>query len=193
MIIQNLQTHYVVWMMKILATKLYMKKIFNMTVSNLFHRYHIQDTVCEITHSNKKFREELLAYFPFKQHGPRRKLRLQQLFVAAGMRLTSYWFATIREYTEKPTDVPSRSRSSAPLTLFITNRSAEAQTGAENGAERCKISTHCFTLKSRFPLLVAVIAFIQSRVIYLFKIARRHMANTERHSSSQTELLKGGK
>jgi hypothetical protein len=89
--------------MKILATKPYMK-IFDMTASNLFHRYRIQDTVCEITHSNKKFREELIAYFPFKEHGPRRKLRLTQLFFATGMCLSSHCLATIRGYTERPID-----------------------------------------------------------------------------------------
>jgi hypothetical protein len=31
---------------------------------------------------NKKFREELIAYFPITRHGPRKKRRSQQFFVA---------------------------------------------------------------------------------------------------------------
>jgi hypothetical protein len=41
------------------------------------------------------------------QHGPHRKRRLQQFFVAAGKYLPSCYLATIGEYTSRPTESPS--------------------------------------------------------------------------------------
>jgi hypothetical protein len=53
---------------------------------------------------NKKFWDELLAYFPSIRHGPQRKRRLQQSFVAGGPCLPSCYLPTIGRYTEKHTD-----------------------------------------------------------------------------------------
>jgi hypothetical protein len=49
------------------------------------------------------FWEELIAYSPFIRHGPHRKRRLQQIFVAAGTCLLSHCLAMIGGYTERPT------------------------------------------------------------------------------------------
>jgi hypothetical protein len=46
------------------------------------------------TNNYKKFWEELIAYFPLIRHGPHRKRRLQQFFVAAGKSLPSRCLAT---------------------------------------------------------------------------------------------------
>jgi hypothetical protein len=56
--------------------------------------------------SSKKFWEELIAYFPLIRHGPHRKRRLQQFFVAAGTSLPSCYLATIDGYVYTPTDSP---------------------------------------------------------------------------------------
>jgi hypothetical protein len=45
-----------------------------------------------------------MAYFPYIQQGPHRKRRLQQIFVAKGTYLRSYYLATIGGYTDRPTD-----------------------------------------------------------------------------------------
>jgi hypothetical protein len=46
---------------------------------------------------NKRFWEELIAYFPFLWHEPRKKQHLQQLFTAMGTSLPSYYLATMGE------------------------------------------------------------------------------------------------
>jgi hypothetical protein len=56
--------------------------------------------------NNKKFWEELIAYFPMIRYGPHRKRRLQQFVVAAGTSLPSCYLATIGGYTNRPTDWP---------------------------------------------------------------------------------------
>jgi hypothetical protein len=43
---------------------------------------------------NKKFWEELIAYFPFIRHGANIKRRLQKFFIAAGTSLPSCYLAT---------------------------------------------------------------------------------------------------
>jgi hypothetical protein len=50
--------------------------------------------------------EELIAYFPLILHGQHTKRRLQQLFVAAGTCLPSYYLAMIKGYTDTHTDSP---------------------------------------------------------------------------------------
>jgi hypothetical protein len=45
---------------------------------------------------NKKLWEKLIAYFPLILHGPHRKRRLQQFFVAPGTCLASRCLATVR-------------------------------------------------------------------------------------------------
>jgi hypothetical protein len=50
-----------------------------------------------------KFWEELMAYFPLIQHGPYRKQRLQQFFVAVGTPSPSCYIATIMGYTDPQT------------------------------------------------------------------------------------------
>jgi hypothetical protein len=57
-------------------------------------------------YNNKKFWEELIAYFPFIRHEPHRKRRLQRFFFAAGTSLPSRYLATIGGYTERPRDSP---------------------------------------------------------------------------------------
>jgi hypothetical protein len=52
----------------------------------------------------KKFWEELMAYFPLKQHEPHRKRRLKLFFVAAGTFLLSHCLAKKIGYTDRPTD-----------------------------------------------------------------------------------------
>jgi hypothetical protein len=47
-----------------------------------------------------------MAYFPLILHGPHRKRRLQQFFVAAGTTLPSCFPAAIGGYTDRPTDSP---------------------------------------------------------------------------------------
>jgi hypothetical protein len=54
-------------------------------------------------HNDKKFREELIVYFPLLRDGQPRKRRLQQFFVAAGMSLANCYLATIG-YTDRPTN-----------------------------------------------------------------------------------------
>jgi hypothetical protein len=55
---------------------------------------------------NKKLGEDLIAYFPLIRHEPHRKRRFQQFQDAAGMYLPSRCLATIRGYTDGPTDSP---------------------------------------------------------------------------------------
>jgi hypothetical protein len=63
------------------------------------------EPLAEYTPKNsKKFWEELFPSFPLIRHGPHRKRRLQQFFVAAGTSLPSCYLATIGGYTERPTD-----------------------------------------------------------------------------------------
>jgi hypothetical protein len=50
--------------------------------------------------------EELMAYSPLIRHGPHRKQRLQQLFVAAETSLPSRCIATIRGYAQKDPQTP---------------------------------------------------------------------------------------
>jgi hypothetical protein len=45
---------------------------------------------------NRKYWEELIAYFPLTRNGPHRKRRLKQFFVAAGTSLPNPYLATIR-------------------------------------------------------------------------------------------------
>jgi hypothetical protein len=49
---------------------------------------------------NKKFWEELIAHLLLIQHGPHRKRRIQQFFVAAGTCLQSRCLATTGGYTD---------------------------------------------------------------------------------------------
>jgi hypothetical protein len=53
---------------------------------------------------NKKFWEELIAYFPLIRYRPHRKRRLRQLFVATGTCLRNHCLATIGRITHRPTD-----------------------------------------------------------------------------------------
>jgi hypothetical protein len=55
---------------------------------------------------NKKFWEELIAYFPLIRHGQHRKRRLQQFVVATETSLLSCYLAMILGYTDRPTDSP---------------------------------------------------------------------------------------
>jgi hypothetical protein len=55
---------------------------------------------------NKKFWEELIAYFPLIRHGQHRKPRLQQFLVAAGTCLPSCCLSATRGYTGWPTLSP---------------------------------------------------------------------------------------
>jgi hypothetical protein len=55
---------------------------------------------------NKKFREELIAYFLLIGYEPHRKRRLQNFFGAAGKFYPSFYLVTIEGYTERPTDSP---------------------------------------------------------------------------------------
>jgi hypothetical protein len=48
----------------------------------------------------------MITYFPLIRHGPHRKRRFQQFFMAAGTCLPSRCLATIGEYTVRPTDFP---------------------------------------------------------------------------------------
>jgi hypothetical protein len=54
--------------------------------------------------NNTKFWEELIAFITLIRHGPHRKRRLQQFFLATGRSLPSSSLATIGGYTDKPTD-----------------------------------------------------------------------------------------
>jgi hypothetical protein len=56
--------------------------------------------------SNRKFWEELNAYFLLIQHRQHWKRSLQQFFVAAGTSLQGWYLSTIGGYTHKPTDSP---------------------------------------------------------------------------------------
>jgi hypothetical protein len=58
----------------------------------------------ELNDNCKKFKEVLIAYFPLIRHGPHRKRRLQQFFIAVGKSLPSFYLATIGGYTDRPTD-----------------------------------------------------------------------------------------
>jgi hypothetical protein len=53
---------------------------------------------------NKTLWEQLIAYFPLIRHGPPRKERLHQVFVAAGTSLSSCHLATIEGYKGRLTD-----------------------------------------------------------------------------------------
>jgi hypothetical protein len=55
---------------------------------------------------NNKLWEKLIAYFSLILHGPHRKRHLQHFFVAAETSLPSCYPATIRGYTDRPTDSP---------------------------------------------------------------------------------------
>jgi hypothetical protein len=48
----------------------------------------------------KKFSEVQIAWFPLIRHGPRRKRRQHQFFVAPGTSLSSCYLATVRVYTD---------------------------------------------------------------------------------------------
>jgi hypothetical protein len=48
--------------------------------------------------------EELITYFPLIRHGPQRKQYLQQFFIPTGTCLPSHCLATLRRYTDRPTD-----------------------------------------------------------------------------------------
>jgi hypothetical protein len=50
-----------------------------------------------VNYLHKKFWKELIAYFPLKRHGPHRKWRLRQLFIAAGTSLSSCYLVTIKD------------------------------------------------------------------------------------------------
>jgi hypothetical protein len=67
-----------------------------------FYDRWINDFI-RISREYKKFLEEIIAYFPLIRHGPHRKRRLQQFFVAAGTRLPSHCRLTIGGYTDRPT------------------------------------------------------------------------------------------
>jgi hypothetical protein len=56
------------------------------------------------TFQKEKLREELIAYFLLIRHGPHRKRRSRQFFVAAGTSLPSCYLAIIGGYTNRPTD-----------------------------------------------------------------------------------------
>jgi hypothetical protein len=56
-----------------------------------------------VPHLNRKFWYKLIAYFSLIRHGPLRKQRLQQFFVAAGTSLPSCYLATIGGYTDPQT------------------------------------------------------------------------------------------
>jgi hypothetical protein len=58
---------------------------------------------------NKKFWEELTAYCPLIRHGPHRKRRLQQFFVAAGASSPSCYLATTGGYTDPLTHASNNS------------------------------------------------------------------------------------
>jgi hypothetical protein len=66
-----------------------------MTITNLalFTRFQSRSLILK---QNKKFWEELMAYFPLIQHGPHRKRHLQQFLFPAGTCLPSRCLATIR-------------------------------------------------------------------------------------------------
>jgi hypothetical protein len=51
---------------------------------------------------NEKFWEGVISYFSLIRHGPHRKRRLQQFFVAAGTSLISCYPVTIGVYTDSP-------------------------------------------------------------------------------------------
>jgi hypothetical protein len=53
---------------------------------------------------NKKFWEELIAYFPLMLHGLHRKRRLKQFFVAMGKSLLRCYLTTIGGYTGRHID-----------------------------------------------------------------------------------------
>jgi hypothetical protein len=55
---------------------------------------------------NKKFSEELIAYFLFIRYGAHRKRRLQKFFVATGKCLPNHCLATAGGYTNRPIDSP---------------------------------------------------------------------------------------
>jgi hypothetical protein len=57
--------------------------------------------------NSKKILEELTFYFPLIRHGPYRKRRLQKFFIASGTSFRSCYLATIRGYTDRPTDTPA--------------------------------------------------------------------------------------
>jgi hypothetical protein len=57
---------------------------------------------CKTVILQKKFCEELIAYFTLVRHGLHRKRRLQQLFLAAGTSLPSYYLSATE--IDKPTD-----------------------------------------------------------------------------------------
>jgi hypothetical protein len=55
----------------------------------------VPSSIVNSLRTNRKFWEELIAYFPLIRHGPHRKQFLQLFFVAAGTCLLSYCLATI--------------------------------------------------------------------------------------------------
>jgi hypothetical protein len=58
---------------------------------------------CRAVILNEKFWEELITYFLLTRHGPHRKWRLQQCFVAAGTPLSSCYLSTIGGCTDPQT------------------------------------------------------------------------------------------
>jgi hypothetical protein len=61
----------------------------------------------EVKVNKNKFWEELTAHFPLIIHGPHRKRRLQQFFVAVETYLLSCYLANDKgEYTDRLTDSP---------------------------------------------------------------------------------------
>jgi hypothetical protein len=58
----------------------------------------------EETRRNKKFWEELIAYFSLTRHRPYGKGQFQQFFVAAGKSLQSRCLATIGIHIQTQTD-----------------------------------------------------------------------------------------
>jgi hypothetical protein len=73
-------------------------------ISDILNRY--LSSYIWTNYFNKKFWEELIAYFPLIRHEQHRKRRLQQFLVAAGMCLPSRCLEMIRRYTDRPTKSP---------------------------------------------------------------------------------------
>jgi hypothetical protein len=80
---------------------------------------------------NSTFWEELIAYFPLIQHGPHRKRRLQQFFVAAGMyvptcytksksKLLHDWQFTAHQFISVPNPLRMKTRLFFNWTLAVT-------------------------------------------------------------------------
>jgi hypothetical protein len=59
---------------------------------------------------NKNFMQELIAYFPLIRRMPHRNRPLKQFLFAAATYLTSHCLATIRWFTDRPTETPHTKR-----------------------------------------------------------------------------------